>query len=259
MSAPPSAPRWSLPWSSPSRPPPWARCRSALCWSREPAARSWPSAHNRVETWADGTAHAELIVLQEAARRLGAKRLVGVDLYVTLEPCPMCAAAISLARLRRLYFGAYDPKSGGVEHGPRIFSQTTCHHRPEVDRRPGGAPRRRAAAEPSSGLGAEPAACRVRPVGRHIASDHRKGDNARVTVNWIPPPSPAFMPTSTTTPRPRRRPRQVRAGLEPFDVRLGRWHDAADRTRTPAAATRSPSHPRSFPRSCRGWRSTGRA
>ena len=89
-------------------------------------------AHNRVEALADPTAHAELLVIQAAARRLGHKRLAGADLYVTLEPCPMCAAAISLARLRRLYFGAYDPKGGGVDHGPRIFEQPTCHHRPEV-------------------------------------------------------------------------------------------------------------------------------
>jgi tRNA(Arg) A34 adenosine deaminase TadA len=73
-----------------------------------------------------------MLVLRAAAAQLGMKRLVDCDLYVTLEPCPMCAAAISLARLRRLYFGAYDPKAGGVEHGPRIFDQPTCHHRPEI-------------------------------------------------------------------------------------------------------------------------------
>ena len=89
-------------------------------------------AHNRVEALHDPTAHAEMLVIGAAARRLGLKRLTGADLYVTLEPCPMCAAAISLARLRRLYFGAYDAKGGGVEHGPRIFEQPTCHHRPEV-------------------------------------------------------------------------------------------------------------------------------
>ena len=87
---------------------------------------------NRVEELADPTAHAEMLVLRAAAAQLGMKRLVDCDLYVTLEPCPMCAAAISLARLRRLYFGAYDPKAGGVEHGPRIFDQPTCHHRPEI-------------------------------------------------------------------------------------------------------------------------------
>jgi tRNA(Arg) A34 adenosine deaminase TadA len=89
-------------------------------------------AHNRTEADNDPTAHAEMLVLREAARALGAPRLAGCDLYVTLEPCPMCAAAISFARIRRLYFGASDPKGGGVEHGPRIFSHTTCHHRPEV-------------------------------------------------------------------------------------------------------------------------------
>ncbi len=88
--------------------------------------------HNLVETEKDPTAHAELLVIREAARRLGAKRLTRADLYVSLEPCPMCAQAIAFARLRRLFFGAYDPKGGGVEHGPRIFAQPTCHHRPEV-------------------------------------------------------------------------------------------------------------------------------
>jgi tRNA(Arg) A34 adenosine deaminase TadA len=89
-------------------------------------------AHNRVEELHDPTAHAELLAIQDAARRLGSKRLTGADLYVTLEPCAMCAQAIAFARLRRLHFGAYDPKGGGVDHGPRIFQQPTCHHRPEV-------------------------------------------------------------------------------------------------------------------------------
>ncbi len=88
--------------------------------------------HNLVESHNDPTAHAEMLVLRVAARRLGAARLTHCDLYVTLEPCPMCAQAISFARIRRLYFGASDPKGGGVEHGPRIFSQATCHHKPEV-------------------------------------------------------------------------------------------------------------------------------
>ncbi len=88
--------------------------------------------HNRVESQHDPTAHAEMLVLREAARRLGRKRLVNADIYVTLEPCAMCAAAMSLARIRRVYFGAYDPKGGGVDHGARIFEQPTCHHRPEV-------------------------------------------------------------------------------------------------------------------------------
>ena len=87
---------------------------------------------NRVERDRDPTAHAEMLVLRDGATRFGTKRLEGCDLYVTLEPCPMCAAAIGLARIRRLYFGAYDPKGGGVEHGPRIFDQPTCHYRPEV-------------------------------------------------------------------------------------------------------------------------------
>jgi tRNA(Arg) A34 adenosine deaminase TadA len=89
-------------------------------------------AHNRVVRDADPTAHAEMLVIRAAAAASGLKRLTGADLYVTLEPCPMCAAAISFARLRRVIFGAYDPKGGGVDHGPRIFDQPTCHHRPEV-------------------------------------------------------------------------------------------------------------------------------
>ncbi len=90
------------------------------------------SAGNRVEELRDPTAHAEMLVLRAAAERQGAPRLTDCDLYVSLEPCAMCAAAISFARVRRLYFGASDPKGGGVEHGPRIFTQPTCHHRPEV-------------------------------------------------------------------------------------------------------------------------------
>jgi len=90
------------------------------------------AAGNRVETLADPTAHAELLVLRAAAVRAGRPRLPDCDLYVTLEPCAMCAAAISFARLRRLYFAAYDPKGGAVEHGPRFFTQPTCHHRPEI-------------------------------------------------------------------------------------------------------------------------------
>ena len=90
------------------------------------------AAGNRVERDHDPTAHAEMLVLREGAQKLGAKLLAGCDLYVTLEPCPMCAAAIGLARVSRLYFAAYDPKGGGVEHGPRIFDQPTCHHRPEI-------------------------------------------------------------------------------------------------------------------------------
>ena len=87
---------------------------------------------NRVEELHDPTAHAEMLVIRAAAAAGQATRLAGCDLYVTLEPCPTCAQAIAFARIRRLYFGAYDPKGGGVEHGPRIFGQPTCHHRPEV-------------------------------------------------------------------------------------------------------------------------------
>lgn len=90
------------------------------------------AAGNRVERDHDPTAHAEMLVLRAGAARLGLKRLDGCDLYVSLEPCPMCAAAIALAHIRRLYFAAWDPKGGGVEHGARIFAQPTCHHRPEV-------------------------------------------------------------------------------------------------------------------------------
>lgn len=89
-------------------------------------------AHNRVDTDTDPTAHAELLAIREAATTRGAKRLEACDLYVTLEPCPMCAQAIAFARLRRVYYGAADPKGGGIDHGPRIFAQASCHHRPEV-------------------------------------------------------------------------------------------------------------------------------
>lgn len=89
-------------------------------------------AGNRTRTDNDPTAHAEMVVLRAAAAARGAERLTDCDLYVTLEPCPMCAQAISFARLRRLYYGAADPKGGGVENGPRIFAQSTCHHAPEI-------------------------------------------------------------------------------------------------------------------------------
>ena len=87
---------------------------------------------NRTLSFHDPTAHAELLAIRAACAKLGSERLIDCDLYVTLEPCAMCAAAISFARIRRLYFGASDPKGGAVEHGPRLFSQTTCHHRPEI-------------------------------------------------------------------------------------------------------------------------------
>jgi tRNA(Arg) A34 adenosine deaminase TadA len=97
---------------------------------------------NRTEQLADPTAHAEMLVIRAAAQQAGRPRLAECDLYVTLEPCPMCAQAISFARIRRLYYGAADPKGGGVEHGPRIFASASCHHRPEVY---GGIGERRAA------------------------------------------------------------------------------------------------------------------
>ncbi len=90
------------------------------------------AAGNRTEADHDPSAHAEILALRDACKARGTPRLPECDLYVTLEPCAMCAQAIANARIRRLYFGAYDPKGGGVEHGARIFSQPTCHHRPEV-------------------------------------------------------------------------------------------------------------------------------
>src|SRR5690606_36787211 len=87
---------------------------------------------NRTLALHDPTAHAEMLAIRAAAASLGSQRLTGADLYVTLEPCAMCAAAISFARIRRLYFAAADPKGGAVEHGPRFFAQPTCHHAPEV-------------------------------------------------------------------------------------------------------------------------------
>ena len=89
-------------------------------------------AGNRTRQLSDPTAHAEIVAIRAACAALGSERLPDCDLYVTLEPCPMCAAAISFARVRRLYFAASDAKGGGVEHGPRIFNQLTCHHAPEV-------------------------------------------------------------------------------------------------------------------------------
>ena len=89
-------------------------------------------AGNRTRALADPTAHAELLVVRQACATVGSDRLENADLYVTLEPCAMCAAAISFARIRRLYFAAADPKGGAVEHGTRFFSSPTCHHAPEV-------------------------------------------------------------------------------------------------------------------------------
>ena len=87
---------------------------------------------NRMVSLGDPTAHAEMLAIRVAAAETGSGRLAGADLYVTLEPCAMCAAAISFARIRRLYFGAADPKGGAVENGGRFFAQPTCHHAPEV-------------------------------------------------------------------------------------------------------------------------------
>jgi len=90
------------------------------------------SSGNRVIVDSDPTAHAEMVVIRKVASLYGVTKLIGLDLYVTLEPCPMCASAIGLSRLRKLFFGAYDSKTGGVDHGPRIFSHNTMHHKPEV-------------------------------------------------------------------------------------------------------------------------------
>lgn len=87
---------------------------------------------NRTVTDRDPTAHAEILAIREAARALGSERLTDCDLYVTLEPCAMCAGALSFARIRRLYYGAADPKGGAVDNGVRFFASATCHHRPEV-------------------------------------------------------------------------------------------------------------------------------
>lgn len=97
-----------------------------------PDGRVIARAGNRTRELSDPTAHAEILALRAACAVLGSERLPGHDLYVTLEPCPMCAAAISFARIRRLYYGASDPKSGGVAHGARVFSHAQCHHAPEI-------------------------------------------------------------------------------------------------------------------------------
>jgi tRNA(adenine34) deaminase len=97
-----------------------------------PAGAVVARAGNRTRELSDPSAHAEMLVIREGAALLGSERLIDHDLYVTLEPCPMCAAVISFSRIRRLYYGASDPKSGGVENGPRVFSHSTCHHRPDV-------------------------------------------------------------------------------------------------------------------------------
>ena len=90
------------------------------------------AAGNRTRELNDPTAHAEILAIRAACKELGQERLIGHDLYVTLEPCPMCAAAISNARIARLYYGAADPKSGGIAQGPAVFSHPQCHHAPEI-------------------------------------------------------------------------------------------------------------------------------
>ena len=97
-----------------------------------PAGEVVAAAGNRTRELSDPSAHAEMLVIREGGAKLGSERLIDHDLYVTLEPCPMCAAVISFARSRRLYYAASDPKGGGVEHGPRVFSHATCHHKPEL-------------------------------------------------------------------------------------------------------------------------------
>ena len=87
---------------------------------------------NLTVSQSDPTAHAEINVIRQRCAEIGTQRIPDHDLYVTLEPCPMCAATISNARIRKVFFGAYDPKSGGVDHGPKIFSHAQCHHKPEV-------------------------------------------------------------------------------------------------------------------------------
>ena len=114
-----------------------ARGRSARRGADRRGARSRRRGRSRAPATArrelaDPTAHAEILAIREAAAAIGSERLVGCDLYVTLEPCAMCAGAISHARIRRLYYAAPDPKGGAVDHGPRFFSQPTCHHAPEV-------------------------------------------------------------------------------------------------------------------------------
>lgn len=98
----------------------------------DPAGQVVAQAGNRTRELRDPTGHAEVLALRAACAAAGSDRLPGHDLYVTLEPCPMCAAAISFARIGRLYYGASDPKSGGVAHGARVFSHPQCHHVPEI-------------------------------------------------------------------------------------------------------------------------------
>jgi tRNA(adenine34) deaminase len=98
----------------------------------DPTGAIIAEAGNRTRELCDPTAHAELLAIRAACAVLGSERLSGCDLHVTLEPCPMCATAISFARIARVYYAAPDPKGGGVDHGPRVYAHPTCHHRPEV-------------------------------------------------------------------------------------------------------------------------------
>lgn len=98
----------------------------------DPGGRIVAQAGNRTREYADPTAHAEILAIRQACADAGTERLLGHALWVTLEPCPMCAAAIGFARIARLYYGAGDPKSGGVGQGPRVFAHPQCHHRPEI-------------------------------------------------------------------------------------------------------------------------------
>ncbi|ARO15078.1 cytidine and deoxycytidylate deaminase family protein [Ketogulonicigenium robustum] len=98
----------------------------------DPAGQVVARAGNRTRELSDPTAHAEVLAIRAACAQIGSERLVGHDLYVTLEPCPICAGTIAAARIARLYYGADDPKSGGVVHGARVFSHPQCHHRPEI-------------------------------------------------------------------------------------------------------------------------------
>lgn len=98
----------------------------------DPAGGIIAAEGNRTRELNDPTAHAELLAIRAACTQRASERLIGCDLFVTLEPCPMCATAIGFARLRRLYYAAPDPKGGGVDHGPRIYAHPTCHHRPDV-------------------------------------------------------------------------------------------------------------------------------
>ncbi len=125
----------------------------------DPQGQVIAQAGNRTREAADPTAHAEILALRAACAAVGSERLPGHSLWVTLEPCPMCAAAIGFARIERLYFGAADPKSGGVAQGPRTYAHPQCHHAPEV----------------YDGIAEQAAAALLRDFFRRMASDRRPG------------------------------------------------------------------------------------